>query len=247
MGRHGKAELVGAVAHRANHGRVHLELTGRALLFGVEHAAGDHELDEVDALRARDIDLLQGFVDAVRRDGHRARHVTAGHRDSLVGSEYTRSVELAGGAGIAHARVEVAKSADGADGGDAAVQLQAGVLRHQTVRDGARKAVGHDLLDQGFVVALLLLGLSVASEVHVHVDEAREQVCALEVDELAGGEVRFGHGGDLHDALPLDDDRVVLERLHVLGSVEHVCVHVRSPLARGGASGFLHQTLLPFC
>lgn len=121
VGRNGKAELVGAVAHRAHHGRVHLELTGRALLLGVEHTSGDHELDEVGALCAGDVDLFQGLGDAVRRDGHRARHVAAGHRDSLVGSEDARSVELAGGAGVAHARVEVAQAADGADGGDAAV------------------------------------------------------------------------------------------------------------------------------
>ena len=180
-------------------------------------------------------------------DGHRARHVAAGHRDALVCCEDARGVELSGGTGVAHARVEVAKAADGANGGDAAVQLQARVLRHQAVRDGARNAVGHDLLDQGFIVALLLLGLAVAREVHVHVDEAREQVGTLEVDKLAGGEVRLGHGGDLHDAPALDDNRVVLERLHALGSVEHVRVHVRRPLARGGAGGFLHQTFLPFC
>ena len=163
----------------------------------------------------------------------------------MVCSEDARGVELFGGAGVAHARVEVTKAADGTDGGNAAVQLQARVLRHQAVRDGTRKAVGHDLLDQRLVVTLFLLGLAVAREVHVHVDEAREQVGALEVDELAGGEVRLGHGGDLHDALPLDDDRVVLERLHALGSVEHVRVYVRRPPARDGAGDFLHQALLP--
>ena len=126
------------------------------------------------------------------------------------------------------------------------MQLQARVLRHQAVRDRACKAVGHDLLDQRLVVALLLLGLAVAREVHVHVDEAREQVCALEVDELAGSEVRFGHGGDLHDALPLDDDRMVLEDLHALGPVEHICVDVRRPLVQGGGGGGVcHLEILP--
>ena len=239
---------MGTVAHRAHHGGVHLELAGRALLLGVEHTSGDHELDKVGALGSGDVDLPQGLGDAVRRDGNRARHVAARHRDSLVGSEDARSVELAGGAGVAHARVEVAQAADGADGGDAAVQLQARVLRHQAIRDRTREAVGHDLLDQRLVVALLLLGLAIAREVHVHVDETRKQVGTLEVNELAAGEVRLARGGDLHDALPLNDDRIALERLHALGSVEHVCIDVRRPLVRGGDEGGLcHLAILPVC
>ena len=80
----------------------------------------------------------------------------------------------------------------------------------------------------------------------MHVDEARDQVGTLEVDKLAGGEVRLGHGGDLHDALPLDDDRVVLEDLHVLGSVEHVGVYVRRPSVQGGGGGGVcHLEILP--
>ena len=246
-------QLVGAIAHGAHHGGIHLELAGGALLLGVKHAARDHELDEVGALRARGLDLGQGLVDAVGRDGDRSRHVATRDRDALVGSQDARGLQHAGSRGVAHAGVEVAQAADGTDGGDSAVQLQTRVLGHKAVGHGTREAVGHDLLYQGLVVALLLLRLAVAHQVDVHVDETGRKVGARQVEGLATREIGLPHGTDLGDVAALDDDRVILQRLHALGTVEHAGVDVGHPPARGtvhvargvGRVALPHRGLLP--
>ena len=61
----GKAELVGAVAHRAHHGGIHLELAGRALLPGVEAELADVPAETVDP-----------FVEACRLHLHQFLLVT---------------------------------------------------------------------------------------------------------------------------------------------------------------------------
>ena len=151
--------------------------------------------------------------------------MAAGHGDALVarddaGTDLPSRIDR-----IAHAGVEVAQAADRADGRGAAHELDLCVLPHQPVGDRGRDGIGEEPLDQGRVVALLLLRLAVAREVHMHVDEAGQQVAAAEVDDLAAGDaIEALH--DIRDLSVLDDHGTAGLGLHMLRAVEDDAVHV---------------------
>jgi len=65
----------------------------------------------------------------MRRDGHGAGHVAAGDGDALVGREDARADVLPGLYPVAYLAVVLHDAADGADGGDAAHDLQPGKAR----------------------------------------------------------------------------------------------------------------------
>ena len=50
MGRHGVAHLMSLFTYRLDHLRRHLQLARHALLLGVQHTAGDHQLHQIHAL-----------------------------------------------------------------------------------------------------------------------------------------------------------------------------------------------------
>ena len=222
---------MGAVAHCLHHLWLHAQHARLALLLAVEHAACDHELDEVDVLLARTLDLGERLVDGDRRDGDRARHVAARHRDRLVGREDARAEEVPRHDLVAAARVEVGQAAHGAHRGDAAHELGLREASDHAVRDGTRQPVGHDLLDERLVVALLFLGLAVSGQVHVHIDEAGHEVAAFEVVYLAprvGALFRLGY--NRLDRVARRDEHHALEWLHILRAVEDRAIRVRDSL-----------------
>ena len=120
MGCYQIAVGMGLVADRAYHLRRHLQLAGHALFFGVQNAAGDHELDEIDLFRPGLFQLRQGFGNIRRCHSHRTGHVSAGDRDSLIGGKNAGANPGTGCDLIPQAGVEIAQTADRPDGGDAA-------------------------------------------------------------------------------------------------------------------------------
>ena len=225
MGGHGIAQAVGPVADGLHHLRRHLQLAGDALGLGVHDAAGDHQLDEVHALLPGPVHLPEGLWDALRRHGDGARHVAAGDGDALVGGQDPGTRPLSGGDLVPEAGIKVPQSAHGTDGGDAAHDLQPGKARHHTVGRRPGKAGAHQAADQLLVVPPLLLGLSVARQVDVEIDEARHQVLPSQVHglkALRNGLLR----GDAHDGLPVRQDGQAVPGQHVPGAVQQVGVAI---------------------
>ena len=229
------AQLVGCIADGFDHLRRHLHLAGRALFGGIQHAAGDHQLDKVYLLCAGLFQLRQRLGVVVCRYCYRACHVPARHRDALVGGQNAGCQHLSGGAVVPAAGVKVRNAAHGAHGGHTAQQLQLGITAHQPVCDGAGQPVAQDLTYQRCIVPGLCAGFAVARQMDVQVDEPRAQIPAVQVDDLVAVKAytRICNGGDL---IVFGQQHLALYRFHLLGTVQKntVCVcalHVFHPLS----------------
>ena len=83
------------IANFPDHLGIHLHLTRCSLFLGIHNAAGDHQLDPIGTLTLQLIDMRLGFLDRIGNDRHRTGHVTARYRDTLIGSDDTRTGILA--------------------------------------------------------------------------------------------------------------------------------------------------------
>ena len=235
MGGNSVAQLVGCIADGFDHLRRHLHLAGGALFGGVQHAAGDHQLDKIYLLCAGLFQLRQRFGVVVCRYCYRACHVPARHRDALVGGQNAGCQHLSSGAVVPAAGVKVRNAAHGAHGGHAAQQLQLGIAAHQPVCDGAGQPVAQDLTYQRRIVPGLCAGLAVTRQMDVQVDEPRAQIPTVQVDDLVAVKAytRICNGGDL---IVFGQQHLAPYRFHLLGTVQKntVCVcalHVFRPLS----------------
>ena len=95
--------------------------------FGVQHAAGDHQLDEVWLFSGDLFDERRGLFGGVRLVGERTRHVPAGDGDRHVRRQHARGKNFARRGEVANFRVVIGDAADCADGRDAGEQLGFGV------------------------------------------------------------------------------------------------------------------------
>ena len=225
--RHGIAQLVGLVADGLDHFRRHFQLAGGAFFGGVQHAAGDHQLDKVHPLGAGLGELGQGLAVVVGRHGHRACHVAARHRDALVGGKDTGCQQLAGCGIIPAAGVKIGNAAHGADGGHAAQQFQLCIAAHQPVGHRPGQGIAQDLAHQRCIVAGLCTGFAVARQVHMQVDQAGHHIIAVQVDDLIpvqiGALVRQRGDGTV-----LAQQHLVGLGFHMLGAVQQNAVDVGS-------------------
>ena len=225
MGGNGVAQLVGCIADGSDHLRRHLHLAGGALFGGIQHAAGDHQLDEVYLLFTGFFQLRQRFGVVVRRHRHRACHVPARHRDALVCSQNAGCQHFPGGAVVPAAGVKVRNAAHGAHGGHAAQQLQLGIAAYHPIRYRTGQCVAHELALQRCIVPGLCAGLAVARQMDVQVDEPRAKIPAVQVDDLAAVKACtcIHDGGDL---IVFGQQHLAPHRLHLLGAVQKnaVCV-----------------------
>ena len=187
--------------------------------FGVQHAAGDHQLDEVGLFGGDLFDERRGLFGGVRLVGERTRHVPAGDGDRHVRRQHARGKNFARRGEVANFRVVIGDAADCADGRDAGEQLGFGVALAHVETDFIRQRAGGDELDELFRVARLLLGPARGGQMHVHVDETRQHIFSAEVDCLiARGDMLCVD--DLADLLSGDAHGLARLRLHVLRAVE---------------------------
>ena len=186
--------------------------------LGVQHAAGDHQLDEVGLVPGDLLNEGSGFRRRMRLIGERARHVSAGDGDCHIRGQHARGENFTRRREIADARVVIRHAADGADRRHAGEQLGFGVALAQIDADLVHQAAGGDEFHEFFRVACFFLRLARSREVHVHIDETRQHIPAAEVDGfIACGDVlRVGNFGDL---LAVDADGFARLRLHVLRAV----------------------------
>ena len=220
---HGVAERVRPLAHGAHHLGRHLQLTGHAALGRVHDAAGDHQFHKVGALRVHGVHLRQRLVDRPGSDGDGTSHVPTGHGDALVGGQDARADAAADCNFVAQARVERAQPADGADRRHAAEQLVARKTAHHAVGHRARDGIGEDAAHELFVVALLFLDLAAAGQMHVHVDEAGQQIAPAQVDARVPR--RGGAGGhDVRDRPAVRQHAQPGLHAHVLRAVDQIGV-----------------------
>ena len=207
------------IADRANHFGRHFHLARHALFLGVQNAAGNHQLDQVDLLFLCQPQVRQRLFDRVRRDRDRASHVPAGDRNALVGGKHARSDPLSCCNLIAQTGIEIPKTANRADGGHAAEQLVTRKAADHAVSQRARQCRTHDGAHQLFVVALLLLRLAVSGKVNMHVNQTRQQVFAAQVHRLVAARAcRSRH--DVRDGFAVHKHAEPLAGLHCFGPVQ---------------------------
>ena len=224
MGGDGVARFVSLVADRLDHLGRHFKLAGDAFFFGVEHAAGYHQLNDIDLLLLRLFKAGESLVNIVSSYRNGARHVAAGHGDALICGEDTGAVLAPRRYLVSEASVEICKAADGAYGRDAAEQLELRKGGDHFVCHSPGKPRAHYRLDELLVVALLLLRLAVACKMHMHIDESGHYVLALQIDlGVAVGHSLIRH--DIDYLFAVGEDRQTLFGLHILCAVEEPAVH----------------------
>ena len=220
MGRGAKPELMRLVAHRLRDVEWHAQYARLSFDFGVEHAAGDEELDLVGTL-AEVLMNKRAALFGSRCFLREQARMAFGNGDAATRSDQTRALEFACLDLIAHLDVRKARVADAAHRGNAACELVfQGSLQHVTQNRHA-DGVARDFLDSSFGVARASRG-AVAAEMDVHVDEARHEVFALQIDDLfAAVHLHFGGGADFDDfALVIDEYRCVGCGLHFFCAIE---------------------------
>ena len=223
VGRNAVSRGVCPVADGLDHLRRHLHFTRDALFLRVHHATRDHQLDEVDALRLCGIQLRERLRNRVRGHGDRPGHMSARDGDPLVGGQDPRPYAAARRDLISQPRVKIDKTADRADGRDAAHQLCPGKAADHLIGDLPRQRRGEDRADQLFVVPLLFLRLAAACKMDMHVDQARHQIPALQVDDGIAVK-RRPLRDDGADALSVRQDAESFLHLHVLRAVQELSV-----------------------
>ena len=114
------AECMRPVTDGFYHFRCHFEFSRNAFFFGIQHTAGDHQLDQIDIFAFCLIYMGDCRIDTLCCDRYRTCHVPARYRDSLVCGKDSRAGLFTGFDFIAQPCIESAKTTDRADRGNAA-------------------------------------------------------------------------------------------------------------------------------
>ena len=110
------------------------------------------------------------------------------HRNARISCDDARSSNLASLYRVAHAPVDVKQATHGAQRGDAALELGGGILLRHLIKEVLDQAILAQLVHKALVVHGLGIGLgslAFACQVHMHVDQARHDVTARQVDANA--------------------------------------------------------------
>ena len=105
--------------------------------------------------------------------------MSAGHRDSFIGCQNSGSGLFTSGNVVPQSGVKISQSTHSTDRSHTAVQFVFCKTADHIVGDSLCQAIAHDLFDQCFIVTLFLLGLSVACQMDMHVDQPRQNIFSL--------------------------------------------------------------------
>ena len=222
---YGVAQPVGFVANGFDHLRLHFQLSGRSLFRGIQHTAGDHQLDKIHLLTAGLSQLSQRFGIVMGRNCHRARHVSPGHRNAFVGGKNARCKQSARSGIITAASVKIRNAAHGTDGSHATQQFQLRVAVHQPVGHRTGQAIAQNFAHQRSIVPRLCAGLAVARQMHMQIDQTRHDIAAVQIDDLIAIQIHalIGNGSNL---IILGQQDFVRYRLHLLGAIQQDPVRI---------------------
>lgn len=226
MSGHLHSQRMGLIAGRLDQCRLHPQHARLPHHFGVHNAASDHQLDQVGLFRR---DLLHEGRGLLRRAGligQRPGHVPAGYRHRHIGRHHPGRQDLAPPGRIANDRVEVRHAAHGTDSGHAGQQLRPGVTLAHLHADAAHQAVGGDELHQLLRVGGLFPGLAGGGQMHMQIDQPRQQVFAAQVHARIALR-HIGRVADGSNAVPIHTDSQPRPRHHVPRTVQHHAVHQR--------------------
>ena len=129
--------------------------------------------------------------------------------------------------------VVIGDPSDGSDRSHAAVQRCVGVAPHQRAHAFACDLIGSGEIHQSHIILRLLLlsgRLSSGIEMHVKIDQARHQIAALDIHDLAAGGHQLLCGDNVSDPAVLHNNCLPRLRHHILCAVKYdsaniCCLH----------------------
>ena len=184
MGGHRQAQSVGLVAGSFHQLRGHFQLPGLALALGIQHTAGDHQLNKIGLILR---DLPHQSRRLLRRGsliGQRPGHMAPGHGHGHVPRQNAGAHGLAGEDFIPQAGIHRLNAAYGAQGGHTGKQLRFGIARADLKGNGPEEGVAGHQADGLFIVLLLDGGLSRGGQVDMEVDKPWHHIAAGKIDLL---------------------------------------------------------------
>ena len=165
--------------------------------------------------------------------------MTIGYRNARSRCHQTRALILAGVDGVAHGDVGKQRVTCAAYRGHAARQLLLGAALEDMTNDGAAHGIIELLHERARIARRDRLARS--AQMHVHVDEARHEVRACQVDDL-GTRRRLCHGTRANpgDDAALNSHGHIGLRLHMLRTIQNGRIDKQR-----GTIGRCHIELLP--
>ena len=239
MGHDRKANLVCRLARRRGDIDRHAQHARLAHFGRVEHAARHEQLDDVSAARIQIAHLFGRLAGGIGDLREQPRTVTTRHRDARSRRYQARTLILAGVDGVAHGDVGEQRVARAAHRGHAACQLLLSAALEDVANDGAAHRI-IELLHQRARIARRNR-LARTAQMHVHIDEARHEIRAGQVDDL-GPRWSLGHSARSHpgDDATLDGHGHIGLRLHMLRAIQNGRIDKQR-----GTIGSRHIELLP--
>ena len=207
----------------ANHFRRHLQFTGNAFFFCVQHTAGDHQLHEIYMFGFGLFQMCQSFLYGMGSNGDRPSHVTAGNGDALIRCKNTGTWLCSGFDLISQAGIKVSKATHGADRGDTAEYFIFCEATDHFVSDSAGQSVAHDGLHFLFIVLLFLLRLAISGKVNMHIDQTGHYIMTAQIDHMIAGQIgaiRY----DIYDLFVINQNDKSFLNLHFFCSVEYFSI-----------------------
>ena len=182
------AQAMRLIASGLDQLRGHAKSTWLTFGRGVHHASRNHELDDVGTRFDGAAHVGRGLLGGRRLSRKRPGEVAARHRNARISCDDARPSNLASLYRVAHAPVDVKQATHGAQRGDAALELGGGILLRHLIKEVLDQAILAQLVHKALVVHGLGIGLgslAFACQVHMHVDQARHDVTARQVDANA--------------------------------------------------------------
>ena len=224
MGGHRQAQSVGLVAGGLHQLRGHFQLPGLALALGIQHTAGDHQLNKIGLILR---DLPHQSRRLLRRGsliGQRPGHMAPGHGHRHVTRQNPGAHRLAGEDFIPQAGIHRLNAAHGAQGSHAGEQLRLGIACADPEGDGPEEGIAGHQTDDLFRVLLLDSGPSRGGQVDMEVNKPRHHIAAGQVDPFIIRSFRAG-GDDGLDPVTVYKDTQARPGLHGLRAVQQDTVY----------------------
>ena len=239
MGHDRKANLVRHLTRRRGDIDRHAQHARLAYFGRVEHATRHEQLDNIGTARIQIAHLFGRLVGGIGDLREQPRAMATRHRDACSRRYQTRTLILTGIDGVAHGDVGKQRVARAAHRGHATCQLLLRAAFENVAHDGAPHGI-IELLHQRARIARRNR-LARAAQMHMHIDEARHEVRAGQVDDL-GPRRSLRHSTRPHprDDTALNSHGHIGLRLHMFRTIQNGRIDKQR-----GTIGRRHIELLP--